>query len=137
MLNLPSKQILDENCEKFIKKVAARSPRSKKMVHNLLETTRGFPCTLSEWFPDKEPAWVVPGAWCVFFAVAKMQAMFVGTNFLFRDGRFRAERLMGDPACFLPKEKWTQVISSNRANQVQTQFLLHAPPKVVYPALYR
>lgn len=67
---------------------------------------------------DGEPAWVVPNAQYEM----NNSAMAKGNkNICFcRDKRLRAEKVLLEPACFLPsKEDWTWMVSSKRANEVK------------------
>jgi len=59
----PNLQVVDEASATFFKSSVSTSDR-KKVVKNFLRTTRGYPCTLSQWAPGGEPGWVVPNARC-------------------------------------------------------------------------
>lgn len=54
-------QPVDEASEQFFISSVETAER-KKVVKNFLRTVKGFPCTVSDWAPNGEPAWVVPRA---------------------------------------------------------------------------
>lgn len=53
-------QIISEDDEKYILSCAP-SDQKRAVIKKFLETTKGYNCTLTEWFKE-EPAWVVPNA---------------------------------------------------------------------------